>query len=293
MAADLDALRAQLADKRNEHNAAENAAAAARTHHGRLRGLQSLDEASPAQVAEAGASVIAAEDQAQALAHGVEILEERVRIAEAEDTECRRVEALEKAREADKAEHNAAKRLRTALNSARAAQEAAARAQSDKAAAHAELIELQRVDEREQAIRAKWATKVEELRLTAPKGQEPNWPALEIRMNDEIATMRRAAEAEASEALSSSADLDAIAAEFGDVTVRLVPPDLRQAIAAGAEFVREPASTSPYHGNILSTQRLYAAHEYPEAERRHAALVDALRRLGGPPAKPIGADQRN
>lgn len=288
----VEALRGQLADTQRRADEAQNAAGHAGEHHARLRGLAALGESSAPEVAEAGNAVIVSEDEAQALAHGATILEERLAAAEEEERQQHLTELGERAADAVKTRTAAAKRVMRALSSTREALSAFDSAMAVTRGVRREVAELRDVEAEVSAIERRWKEKYDELSRSAPPGMEVNTISLELRRDGEIDALRQRIADEAA-ALAPDADAEALAEvvdSFADLPARLLDSASRKALAEGDEFVgpvrsaREMPSITGAGGG-----RYYGDFEIGAAEARHAAFVETLRRLAGPPAETIGA----
>lgn len=276
-------LEEQLIDVRRRYDEAANAAARAREQHGRLRGLQGLGEASPAEVAEAGVAVSAAQDEADALAHAAEILEERLERARAEEREQRRVELVELGKSAVKSRNAGVRKLIAALDAVRTAFQTVDAADESSAGIREQLAVLQDVAGEERRIRARYADRYEELKRTAPPGQVPNEESLERRLELDLHALRERVREEA-EAIAPSGNghLQAAVDSAADLLPRLIDSNTKQALARGGEFVTTPHGTLPGGYATSAKQRLFADWEMPEAMKRYDEFRDILSRLGGP-----------
>lgn len=290
-----DALREQSAELRSRADEAQNRAAAARDSLARLRGLSVLGEATADEVRAAQSAADDAEHEADALAAALAEVATRLDRAETAEREQHRAGLADEAARLAKQRANAEKRIGTALASIRAAFEARDAAERTTARLRSEAIELRDLDRQETELNDRYRARLAELRRDAPPGMEPNVTSLELRYEHDLQGIRDAARAEA-EALAPAAGqaaLDEVLAEYADVSARLIAPELREALARGAEFLAPPEVMHDGQSFVGQTsRRIYAQSEGAEAESRFDAFRRAIDRLrGSTSAKSIAAEQ--
>lgn len=288
MAATSAELTEQLTTLRIRHDEAENQAAQAREHHGRLRGLAALGEASPPELAEAGAIVASAQDEAEAVAHGVAILSERLRRAKEAEREQQLANDVKQCQSMHAALGKFVDRLDRQLS---VVESTATEIEHCVAGldAHYQGYIARVLEEREERLdrdaRADWERK----RLIAPDGQVADPNTHDLQWESKQKALRSAVRKEADElfARPDPDALDDVRAKHQDLIPTLIGSELRRVFAEADEFLNPPEIVRRGQSFVGSTsRRIYSDVEGPLAEARFSALVDTIRRLRGSTVAP-------